>query len=222
LRQQKSTKNEYTVGSSLGINEKKLITAFAFAAAMFDSNYCGYIWAILQIQNEEMLQRIVTGQSRGVSPEIIIRRWTCSICNNDFERCDHGEGLIYDGSPCQVAPANVEFIAASLVDEPKDPKCRINDLLTIWQINKRNLFEWYGFELHNENIRFKDIDRAHELRFISQEAVFQLSKLFSVNLYGRARWCQKISDEVRVEIKNRPNLVLYSEWVGMSEKAPTR
>lgn len=195
--------------------KSKLFAAFAFATTMFDSESNGYIRTLIRIQNESMVKRIITGQSRGVSPDIIVRLWECSICHNDFEKCDHKEGALYDGSPCQLVARNIEFTGASLVDEPKDPRCRVNDLLVISKENKNNLFEWYGFELHTENVRFKDISEARKRGLISQKAAFKLSELFSVNLYGGARWYQGVSDKIRVQTAS--TLIIDSKWESLAD-----
>ena len=87
---------------------------------MFDSDNKGFISIIMRLHNELWLRYIITGQSRGVSPDIIIKRWECSICHKDFEKCDHEEGTFYNCSPCQLIAKDTEFTGASLVDEPKD------------------------------------------------------------------------------------------------------
>ena len=170
--------------------KSKSVVAYAFATVIFASDDTGYVSTTIRIQNESMLNRIITGQSRGVSPDMIIRKWECSICQGDFEKCNHEEGALYDGSVCELVARNIEFAGASLVDEPKDPRCRVNDLLVISRNNNKKVFEWYGFEVYDENLRFKDIADAHKQRLISQKAAFNLSELFSVNLYGKVTFTE--------------------------------
>jgi hypothetical protein len=204
--------------------KSELIVAFAFATAIFDADSKGCIRLTIHIQNEPMLEGIITGQRRGVSPDIIIRQWECSICHDDFEKCSHTERAIYDSCLCQSIPRDAEPIGASLVDEPKDPRCRVNDLLVIRQTDKRNLLEWYGFELHDENLRFKDIAEASKKEFISQATALKLSELFSVNLYGGVRWHQRLSDNVKLQAKLHPAscVIIDSKWESLTDNMLNR
>ena len=78
--------------------------------------------------------------------------------------------------------------------QPKDPRCRVNDLLVIWEAKKTKakLFEWHGFELHTENIRFQDIEKAQRKGLITSKNAERLSKFFSVNLFGVFTFKEKL------------------------------
>lgn len=172
-------------------NERsKFLVAYAFTTVIFVTEGTGDITATLMLKDPTMLERIISGKSRGISPSVIIRNWECSICHGNYEKCPHEEGSQYDGVICQLIAKNIEFTGASLVDEPKDPRCRVNDLLVISSLDGKKLFEWYGFELYTENIRFKDIQHAYKSKLISQKAAFRLSELFSVKLYGVVRFTE--------------------------------
>ena len=189
----------------------KLTVAYAFATAMFDSDSNGYVSVIIRIHNELKLKRIITGQSRGVSPDIIVKWWECSICHSNFEKCNHEEGSLYAGSLCQLIARDIQFTGASFVDEPKDTRCRVNDMLVISEVDKRNLFEWYGFELHDDNVRFKDIAKACKKELISQKIAFKLSRLFSINLYCKTWWYQNtVSDEIKAQ--DGLDIIVDSKW----------
>ncbi len=59
------------------------------------------------------------------SPEIIIKRETCSICRKDIRACDHVPGRVYGGLHCQAMVEDFDIRAVSFVRTPKDPRCRI-------------------------------------------------------------------------------------------------
>lgn len=72
---------------------------------------------------------------------------------------------------------------------PKDPRCRITDLLLIRaNANQRKQYEWYGFEVISENDRFENIERAKESKLIPQEVALQFAEFFSINLFGIAKY----------------------------------
>lgn len=67
-----------------------------------------------------------------MSPEILIKTLRCNICNKDLTSCEHISGAIYNGALCtgvveEIIPENV-----SIVDNPKDFRCRIWP----WNVNK--------------------------------------------------------------------------------------
>jgi hypothetical protein len=181
-------------------NDKgKFIEAWVFATVVFASDTSGYVTCSVKYETySDILERIISGQSRGVSPEIITRKFECSICNNNYEKCFHEEGKYYDGIVCKLIAKEIEFIGGAIVDEPKDPKCRVNDLLIIWAANgsKTKLFEWYGFELHTEKRRFQDIEDARKKGLISDKSALKLSELFSVNLFGAVRFKEKLLERI--------------------------
>lgn len=173
-------------------DKRKFLVAYAFTTVMFASDSAGYISAIGKIGTyEPLLDRMISGQTRGVSPDVLIREWECSICHKNYEKCPHEEGTLYNGISCQLIAKNIKFMGTSFVDEPKDPRCRVNDLLVIWEVGGAKLFEWYGFEVYTENLRFKNIEYARSQKLISQKAAFTLSEFFSVHLFGKVVFIEK-------------------------------
>ena len=59
------------------------------------------------------------------SPEIVIKRRKCNVCGRDFRSCEHLGGLIYNGVRCAGLPEGVELKSCSVVEVPRDPRCRI-------------------------------------------------------------------------------------------------
>jgi hypothetical protein len=168
-----------------------LLEVYAFGPIVFasdDSNARIVITVKIPPQSN-MINRILSGKSRELSPEIRIKQWECSICHGDYEKCSHKNGFLYDDIKCQVIAKDIEFRGGSIVDEAKDPRCRVTDLLLVGRINKRQkCFEWHGFEVNSESDRFKSIQAAVKQNLIPEEAAFRFSEFFSVSLFGKCQY----------------------------------
>lgn len=165
------------------------IGAIAFGPAMYASDTSGRILTSMSIPptRQDIIQRIISGESRGLSPEINVRKWECSVCHNDYEKCIHKNGKEYDGVECCLIARDIEFNGESIVDIPRDLRCRITDLLLIKVVDgNRKQFEWYGFELSVESDRFENIQSALKHKLIPHEAAFRFSEFFSINLFGKS------------------------------------
>lgn len=105
-----------------------------------------------------------------------------------MEECPHEIGKEYENVKCQPIAKDIEPIEISVVDVPKDPQCRIIDLLLIKQENHQRKYEWYGFKVNAEIDRFRNIQHALERNLIPEEAAFYFGKFFSVNSVGSASY----------------------------------
>lgn len=65
------------------------------------------------------------GPGKYLSAEILIRKRQCSVCKADLRTCNHVTGRLYGGRLCLAVPVDFEAAGASVVDSPKDPRCRI-------------------------------------------------------------------------------------------------
>jgi hypothetical protein len=57
--------------------------------------------------------------------EIVIRRQRCSVCNDDFRKCDHQAGKVYDGVMCRRMADDATVRTVSFVKQPVDLRCRL-------------------------------------------------------------------------------------------------
>lgn len=80
---------------------------------------------IKTIDDVEQLYLKYFGPGVYSSPEILIKKTECSICHSDFRKCDHLQGVIYNGELCKMMGVDIEFRGSSLVSEPRDRRCRI-------------------------------------------------------------------------------------------------
>jgi len=82
-------------------------------------------WVLRKIDSLEQDFLANFGTGLYSSPEILIKREICSICNNDFRSCEHISGGIYNGLRCVSIPQDFELRSVSIVEVPEDPRCRI-------------------------------------------------------------------------------------------------
>lgn len=66
------------------------------------------------------------------SPDILVKKQTCTICGRDFRECDHIAGRLYRGKMCRPKVEDFELRSTSIVKVPQDPRCRI------WPWNLKN------------------------------------------------------------------------------------
>ncbi|MCL2097899.1 MAG: hypothetical protein FWH23_03975 [Bacteroidales bacterium] len=55
----------------------------------------------------------------------IIKKSHCSICNENYNKCNHIKGKLYNGELCTRVITEMELEEASLVDTPANKHCRI-------------------------------------------------------------------------------------------------
>ncbi|WMN11510.1 hypothetical protein QYS49_38630 [Marivirga salinae] len=65
------------------------------------------------------------GNGLYASPEILIKKELCSICNKDIRACSHIKGRWYNGIICRGIAEDIEMKTISLVTVPRDPRCRV-------------------------------------------------------------------------------------------------
>lgn len=164
--------------------DKDTLRAFIFGA-IYASDSNKPIRIPMELTNLEYLDKIISGELRGISPALKIREWECSICHGDFELCPHQKGKVYDGIKCRRIVNDMEITDISIVDRSKMPRNRIFDLLIISKHNKKKSYIWHGFEVNVEMDRFTDIQNALNKKLIPEKAAHHFSKFFSVNQNGK-------------------------------------
>ena len=160
------------------------LIAYIFGPAIFD-NQGSSMDCVSQITKSDIIEKIKNRQLKGISPEIKIKWFQCGLCKENYEEnCIHEEGKIYDGQKCFLYPRDIEFLALSIVEKPREPKARINDMLLVDKQNKHIRYTWYGFETDKENRRFKHIQKAVDSGFISEKIGLKFSTYFTNNVLG--------------------------------------
>lgn len=79
----------------------------------------------------------IFGKGLYSSPEIVMDKFICNICNIDTRGCLHIEGNIYGSKICRYKAVNPRLRAVALVEKPRDPRCRIWS----WNLKEDNTLE---------------------------------------------------------------------------------
>ena len=82
-------------------------------------------WVFSEIERYEEAFQDALGPGLYFSPEILIKKETCSICGQDLRACNHISGYIYDGMRCYSIPNDIQSKSISIVEYPTDRRCRI-------------------------------------------------------------------------------------------------
>jgi hypothetical protein len=100
----------------------------SFAKAVGHARYLGAIEAV------------VFPPQRFLSAGLIVRRQICTICNSDYEDCDHLVGMPYWGEFCFRKLTEFTADHVAIVDEPANKNCRITHFSVPG--GKRNRMTW--------------------------------------------------------------------------------
>ena len=73
----------------------------------------------------DILERFLFPPQRYLSIGLLVHGLTCSVCGEDYEKCDHISGRPYWGRFCAMLPQRIEADHTAIVDIPADKRCRI-------------------------------------------------------------------------------------------------
>ena len=73
----------------------------------------------------DRLEHLVFPPQTFMSSGLILEEFHCSICGEGYEDCSHIRGQPYMGQFCRVVITKAKVDHVSLVDSPKDKRCRV-------------------------------------------------------------------------------------------------
>lgn len=76
-------------------------------------------------QRLEAIEQLVFPPQVFVSSGLIVGSQTCSICQADYEICDHVPGRPYWGRFCKIQGHDLRLDHAAIVEHPADKRCRV-------------------------------------------------------------------------------------------------
>jgi len=76
-------------------------------------------------QRLEAIEQLLFPPQVFMSSGLIVGRQTCSICQADYEACDHVPGRPYWGRFCQIQSHDIQLDHAAVVEHPADKRCRL-------------------------------------------------------------------------------------------------
>jgi hypothetical protein len=96
--------------------------------------------------------------------EMTCKSMTCSVCGMDVRGCNHISGRWYDGTLCEYHVTGGEVTSISVVDRPKDPRCRIWPWKLKQEMDGRKVFSdvpiYIAFRLEGDDEHGGVIDLA--------------------------------------------------------------
>lgn len=110
------------------------IDRFNFVFIHFKNDNFKWIINRLNLLKENFVA--IFGYGLFSSPEIMISKETCNICQKDVRACEHLNGKLYNGVMCSSVAEKFELRSVSLVRIPRDPRCRIWK----WNMTEENTY----------------------------------------------------------------------------------
>lgn len=77
------------------------------------------------VERLEAIEKIVFPPQVFVSSGMIVGRQECSICESDYDDCDHLIGRPYTGRFCYIIARDISLDHVAIVKEPADKRCRV-------------------------------------------------------------------------------------------------
>jgi len=166
--------------------EEKNIKAYLYGPILFAWRSKSNIDSSIVLRNIKAIEAVKEGH-RGLSPGMKITGFRCSICTQDYEKCEHEEGEKYGNEECHALVHGWEGQEVSLVDKPEDPRARVTDMLVIENNGKKLVYTWYGYEVDNDNRRFEHIQKAKDSKLISEKIALRFCNFFLENRIGEIK-----------------------------------
>ena len=89
------------------------------------TNLTKLAWLIDRLNAMDAEFMRVLGPGMYMSPEILVKKELCSVCQQDIKGCDHIPGHLYAGVRCLGIVQDSDLKSISMVMNPRDRRCRI-------------------------------------------------------------------------------------------------
>jgi len=98
-----------------------------------------------------------------LSPGFLVESFKCSICSDDYEKCNHISGKAYNGEYCQkVVEEALELREVSVVESPYDKKARAYEHETDDGMI-RDRMTWVKREKTRDELDDENIDKGRKM-----------------------------------------------------------
>lgn len=87
----------------------------------------------LEITDSATKQKMQKGEIKGLSVGGIVKQSECSICKQDYTKCNHIAGKRYGSKKCTNYITAIDLVEISLVKEPVNPEAIIKLKTNQWQ-----------------------------------------------------------------------------------------
>lgn len=139
---------------------------------------------VITLNNHNIIHEIINGTIRGLAAQIKVKWFSCSICSENIEQCEHKVGENYNGKACVAVPRDIQFLEESLTSGLVDSRCKVTDLLLL----DDGSYTWYGFQGVNILDRLKNINNSLKDKIINKEAASKFRFYFSRRSVGHCKY----------------------------------
>jgi hypothetical protein len=140
---------------------------------------------VVTVRSPEILIGVREGRLRMLVPHIRANWYSCSVCGENLENCEHEVGSEYNGSTCSAIARDLQFLETSLTSAT-GARSNITDFLVVDAGG--NMCEWYAFEKTDRLSRIKNINDAKRDGLITNRATEKFRGYFSTHSVGRCRF----------------------------------
>lgn len=143
---------------------------YGFGRAISASDGSGGIDVVFELTDEQVAREVLCGKLRGLSADVNIKWFKCSICGGNYEYCKHETGKVYGGKRAYKIVQDAEFEGLSLTRTPDDKTAWITDLLIVEKTPEKIRYEWNAISENDYSGRLRKINQAHKDGYISNKA----------------------------------------------------
>jgi hypothetical protein len=147
---------------------------------------------VLTLKSRDAINGVIDGRMRGLAPQIRVKWFSCSICTENIEHCEHKIGEKYNDKVCVAVPRDIVFLEETLTDAIVDSRCKVTDVLLIEKSGSE--YTWYGFQGVNVLDRLKNINEANKDKIIERDAATKFRLYFSRRSAGHCRYRRRESE----------------------------
>ena len=119
---------------------------------------------------------------------MLIRKFSCSVCNQDYELCEHEVDKIYNKIKCEALLAEWNGRNVSIVSKPSDRRAKMTDMLIIKKNAIKKEYSWRSLQADEKNNRFRRIKRAMLKGLIDKHTASHFNEFFNLNWQGTSTY----------------------------------
>jgi class 3 adenylate cyclase len=151
--------------------------AYIFGNYFFDNTSDGFVFCVAT-NHYGVISQTKLGNLKSFLLKLMIRKFDCSICKTDYEKCPHESGSKYDGVICQPLISDMDIV--NITSVPYYEHSTITDMLVIPNDETKKIYVWYGFPTKDTKTRIKNVTTAESKGWISQESSNHFKNTFSI------------------------------------------
>jgi hypothetical protein len=140
------------------------------------------------ILHSHMNGTVTTGIAIPKCPHLLVRKFSCSVCKQDYELCEHEVDVTYRETKCKPLMEEWNALNVAVVSKPLDPRAKMTDILLIEKSGTRSTYSWRTLQANDKNNRFKRIHGAMSKGLIDRQIASYFKEFFNLNSEGTSTY----------------------------------